>query len=44
MNKALVLIVTHNLVIGLTSKGWTIAFGAYVFMVNLNMHICKSKR
>jgi hypothetical protein len=44
MNKALVLIVTHNVVIGLTSKGSIIAFGAYVFMVNLNMHICKFKR
>jgi hypothetical protein len=44
MNKALLLIVTHNLVIGLVSKGLTIVFGACVYMVNLNMHIFKSKR
>jgi hypothetical protein len=44
MNKALLLIVTHNLVTRLISKGSTIAFGAYIFMVSLNMHICKSKR
>ncbi len=44
MNKALLLIVTHNLVTGLISKGSAIAFGAYIFMVSLNIHICKSKR
>jgi hypothetical protein len=43
MNKALLLIMTHNLVIGLILEGLVIAFGAYVFMVNLNIHICKSK-
>jgi hypothetical protein len=35
---------THNLVITLISKGFAITFGAYVFMVSLNMHNCKSKR
>ncbi len=44
MNKALLLIVTHNLVTGLISKGLAIAFGTYIFMVSLNIHICKSKR
>ncbi len=43
VSKALLLIVTHNLVTGLVSKGSAIAFGTWVFMVNLNMHICKSK-
>jgi hypothetical protein len=43
MSKALLPIVTHNLVIGLVSKGSPIAFGACVFMVNLNIHIYKSK-
>ncbi len=42
MSKALLPIVTHNLVIGLVSKGSPIAFDACVFMVNLNMHIYKS--
>jgi hypothetical protein len=37
------LIVTRNLVIGLVSKVLAIAFGACFFMVNLNMHIYKSK-
>jgi hypothetical protein len=36
--------VTHNLVIRSVSKGLTIIFGTCIFMVNLNMHICKSKR
>jgi hypothetical protein len=44
MNKALMLIVTHNLVTRLVSKGLAIAFGAFIFMESLNMHICKSKR
>jgi hypothetical protein len=43
MSIALLLIVTHDLVIGSVSKGSAIAFGAWVFMVSLNMHICKSK-
>jgi hypothetical protein len=43
MRKALLLIETHNLIIGLISKGSAIAFGACCFMVNLNMHIYKSK-
>jgi len=44
MNKALILIVIHNLVTRLVSKGSTRAFGGFIFMVSLNMHICKSKR
>jgi hypothetical protein len=44
VNKPLLLIFTHNLIIELISNGSTMAFGAYVFIVSLKKHICKSKR
>jgi hypothetical protein len=41
MNKPLLLIVIHNLVIGLKSNSLTMAFSSRVFMVSLKSDICK---
>jgi hypothetical protein len=43
INKPLLLIVTHNFVIGLVSKGLTMALGACVFIKNLNMVVANWK-
>ncbi len=39
----MLLITYHNLVIGLVSNGLAMALGAYIFIINLNIQICKSK-
>ncbi len=37
------LITYHNSVTGLVSNGLAMTLGAYIFIVNLNIHICNSK-
>jgi hypothetical protein len=44
VSKPLLLIVAHNLIIGLISNGLAMAFGACIFMASLKKHIDNFKR